>query len=221
MIKRILVALLLAISACQALADDPRPGIYSCDSEMATGDVVLSKRGPNFQVEGKAVFKKTSVAIKGTLFSATGKFKGTTVTRYRTGDAFEGTANGSWHDATDTLTIATSEGQFDFARKRESFEGVWKCPQFGTLTIRQIGDEISGTYGYKFNTGESNTGRIEGTVKGGRATFEWHEKSSKRQTQGKGWFDLDASGNSFTGGWTYSGSEPLGKSGPWTGKRVK
>ena len=89
------------------------------------------------------------------------------------------------------------------------FTGRWQS-SYGTLVLQRRGSRITGSYGYR-------DGKIIGTLRGRRLDFLWIEKGGK--SQGKGYFILSQSGDSFHGKWGYRNSSTNG--GRWTGRRVR
>src|SRR5262249_17458014 len=71
-----------------------------------------------------------------------------------------------------------------------AFAGEWRTSQ-GTVTLKQTGDAVTGTYG---NAGQFT---IKGTVQGKKLTFEYQAG----QARGEGHWTLDASGLAFHGGY--------------------
>lgn len=86
------------------------------------------------------------------------------------------------------------------------FDGIWDTT-FGPLRLVQEADRVLGFYE---GLGRSS---LEGRIDGSRLTFRYQEP----QVGGEGWFELDASGESFNGSWRPDGGGPWG---PWQGRRV-
>lgn len=63
-----LLSILLVVVASFVVADIPKPGTYLCEQDEGAvkGDLGLSKRGNNFQVEGKVTTKTGTSTFKGT-----------------------------------------------------------------------------------------------------------------------------------------------------------
>lgn len=78
-----------------------------------------------------------------------------------------------------------------------SFAGVWETT-FGTMTLTQTGDAVTGEYSLG-----AATATIDGKVKDGRLTFTYVEPRAR----GEGWFELAEDGRSFTGKWRQAGDE--------------
>jgi hypothetical protein len=85
-----------------------------------------------------------------------------------------------------------------------NWSGSWLCGQWGTLTIAQSGDVVTGTYTY-------DSGRLKGNVGGNKLFGTWSEAPSYSIPNDAGdvEFTMSADGNSFTGRWRY------GFSGDW------
>ena len=221
-----LLCCVLAALAHVSLAVEPKPGTYILDTIDRGTDVfkiVLTKaKNGDFAVTGDYLLKD-GWKISGTLSKKDWKFRGKA---RKPGGGDEGIPlNGYWYPEGETFTMffgkSKAFGRVDSADNDDpSFTGVWKS-EFQDVTLTQIGHKVTGTYQYKFKTGEVQNGKISGTVEGNVLTFTWSEKSAKRSTVGKGKFELASDGNSFKGSWTYDGPEPLGKGGPWNGKRIK
>jgi predicted esterase len=90
------------------------------------------------------------------------------------------------------------------ADKQAAFDGEWRT-SFGTVTLKQSGAEVTGTYG---NSGQFT---LKGTVAGNKFTFEYHED----QASGDAHWTLDASGHAFHG--EYKRRD--GQAGTWEGWR--
>jgi hypothetical protein len=84
------------------------------------------------------------------------------------------------------------------------FDGLWRT-SIGTVTLKQKGNEVTGTYG---NAGQFT---LKGTVEGRKLTFEYQEG----QASGDAQWTLDESGHSFDGGYKIRG----GRAGGWQGWR--
>jgi predicted esterase len=84
------------------------------------------------------------------------------------------------------------------------FEGEWRT-SFGTATLKQNGNEVTGTYG---GAGQFT---LKGTVDGQKLTFEYQEG----QARGDGGWTLDKLGHAFTGRFAIRG----GRAGDWLGWR--
>jgi hypothetical protein len=74
------------------------------------------------------------------------------------------------------------------------------------MTIKQDGEQITGTYDYK-------DGKIEGVVSGNEIIGTWIQSNAR----GKIIFTMLEDGKSFTGKWGYNEDTPSGK---WNGTRV-
>src|SRR4051812_8345162 len=70
------------------------------------------------------------------------------------------------------------------------FDGEWRT-SFGIVTLKQNGDDVSGTYG------NPRASTITGTVDGKKFNFKYEEAKSR----GEGKWTLDESGNAFGGGY--------------------
>jgi len=92
-----------------------------------------------------------------------------------------------------------------------NFTGVWDT-NFGTMTLKQNGNSVTGTYTH-------DDGRIEGKVSGGRLDFRWFEEPtySLPNDAGGGYFIIAADGKSFKGKWRYGFSGPW-RDGEWKGE---
>jgi predicted esterase len=84
------------------------------------------------------------------------------------------------------------------------FDGEWRT-SIGTVTLKQTGNAVTGTYG------ASGQFPIKGTVQGKKLTFEYEEG----QSRGEGNWTLDDTGHAFRGGYKVRG----GQSGRWDGWR--
>src|SRR5688572_16224909 len=84
------------------------------------------------------------------------------------------------------------------------FDGEWRT-SLGTVTLKQVGNDVSGTYG---NLGQFT---LKGTVDGKKLTFEYREG----QAAGDANWTLDESGHAFRGGFKLRG----GRAGGWDGWR--
>ncbi|MBL4844154.1 MAG: hypothetical protein JKY65_01400 [Planctomycetes bacterium] len=131
---------------------------------------------------------------------------------------------------------ARGEGWFQLAANSRSFSGKWRpdgtdawadwtgtrtppAPlpttfsglfetRYGRIRLEQHGDAVSGLYRYS-----GNWGRIKGTVKKGRLSFEWREPT----TRGKGEFKLGPKGVQLRGKWSVEGQPQK----EWNGQRVR
>src|SRR5262245_17397208 len=84
------------------------------------------------------------------------------------------------------------------------FDGVWRT-SVGTVTLKQMGDTVTGTYG---GAGQFT---LKGTVKGKKLTFEYEQG----KTRGDGHWTLADSGHSFVGEYQVRG----GQGDEWNGWR--
>src|SRR5687767_1401680 len=84
------------------------------------------------------------------------------------------------------------------------FDGEWRT-SIGAVTLKQTGNEVTGTYG---NAGQFT---LNGTVEGRKLTFAYQEG----QAGGDAHWTLDESGHSFRGGYKVRG----GRAGAWEGWR--
>lgn len=93
-----------------------------------------------------------------------------------------------------------------------SWTGNWNT-YFGNMTLTQSGNKVVGTY-------EADSGRINGTVSGGRLVGNWSEAPSYSPPGQAGSieFNLSANCTSFSGRWRY-GSEGNWSSN-WSGTRM-
>ncbi len=95
------------------------------------------------------------------------------------------------------------------APEAATWGGAWST-DWGTMTLSQSGNAVSGTYTH-------DAGRIEGTASGSTVSGRWSEAPSYAGPSDAGTFTwtLSADGQSFSGKWTYDG----GGGGSWTGRR--
>jgi len=84
------------------------------------------------------------------------------------------------------------------------FDGEWRT-SFGTVTLKQSGKDITGTYG------ANNQFTIKGTVQGNKLTFEYQES----QSAGDATWTLEQPPHSFRGAYQLRG----GQRGEWNGWR--
>ncbi len=87
------------------------------------------------------------------------------------------------------------------------FTGVFKTSH-GPLRFNSSGGRVRAEYLY-----DNAPGRLEGSAKGNRLTFVWHEGAST----GDGWYELSADKRTFKGAWRMKGTD---KWTDWTGERV-
>jgi hypothetical protein len=73
----------------------------------------------------------------------------------------------------------------------KDFSGRWETT-YGIMTLEQVGESVFGHYIMKFDHCS-----IEGKVKDRRFKFKYREQNAS----GEGWFDLDSSGDRFSGMW--------------------
>src|SRR5262249_26129268 len=85
-----------------------------------------------------------------------------------------------------------------------AFDGEWRT-SLGTVTLKQVGNAVTGTYG---NAGQVT---LKGTVQGKEVTFEYQAG----QAQGEAHWTLDDSGHAFHGGYRLGS----GQAGDWEGWR--
>lgn len=84
------------------------------------------------------------------------------------------------------------------------FGGVWETT-FGVLEMVHDGDAVEGIYG--------GVATLAGTVAQGRLTFRYTEP----EATGEGWFELDTTGQRFSGKWRVDGDEAWSE---WSGVRL-
>jgi predicted esterase len=84
------------------------------------------------------------------------------------------------------------------------FDGEWRT-NFGAVTLKQVGADVTGTYG------DANQFTLTGTVDGRKLTFEYQEGPAA----GEGHWMLDPANHSFRGSFKIRG----GRSGTWEGWR--
>ncbi len=97
-----------------------------------------------------------------------------------------------------------------------TWAGGWDTT-FGPLVLEQTGDEVLGVYKYP-NGQLITTGVLSGHLHGLHLDFTWEEREGGT-AKGKGAFDINADGNSFTGRWGYAESARDGVE--WIGTRIK
>jgi predicted esterase len=102
------------------------------------------------------------------------------------------------------LTCTFSAAAARAADPVNSFQGQWRTT-IGIVNLEQKGNEVTGTYG------PSGQFPLKGTVKDNVLTFEYQEG----QARGDGRYELDASGNAFTGTFQIRN----GRRGVWNGWR--
>jgi hypothetical protein len=85
-----------------------------------------------------------------------------------------------------------------------NWTGSWICGQWGTLTLSQSDDRVTGTYTYK-------EGKLAGNAALNKLFATWSEAPLYvvPVSAGEAEFTMSADGNSFTGRWRY------GYSGDW------
>ena len=93
--------------------------------------------------------------------------------------------------------------------------GSW-ATDFGTLTITQQGNQVSGSYAYN-NGGAQIQGQMSGQVIGNHLDFAWEEGPGGAGS-GHGSFIMSADGSKFEGTWGQGESRTSG--GNWNGKRM-
>src|SRR3954468_8109848 len=94
----------------------------------------------------------------------------------------------AWVTATWGLFILTLGAQVRAADAQSPFDGEWHT-SFGTVTLKQTGNAVTGTYG---KSGEFN---LKGSVAGKKLAFEYQEGQAK----GDGAWTLDTAGHAFRG----------------------
>jgi hypothetical protein len=110
-----------------------------------------------------------------------------------------------------------TEGGVGKNRSGQIFSGIYKG-QFNVgqdpggipieVKLNRNGNRVAGSYAYGLGSG-----KIVGSVEGNRMYFQWQEG----RDYGKGVFQIDTAGDSFSGTWGYAESSDDG--GVWTGKR--
>jgi hypothetical protein len=85
--------------------------------------------------------------------------------------------------------------------------GKWQG-QFGELTFTQQGSSVSATY---------SGGKLSGTLSGSTLRFQWDQTNGNK---GSGQFVFAPDGNSFTGGFNYTGDPDTVVRGSWGGSRL-
>lgn len=92
-----------------------------------------------------------------------------------------------------------------------NWSGKWLCGQWGTLTISQSGDVVTGSYTY-------DNGKLKGNVGGDKLYGTWSEEPSYAIPNDAGdvEFTMAPDGNSFTGRWRYGFT---GEWKTWNGQR--
>ena len=218
---KIFISVVIAVSAAFALADKPKPGIYSfTHKDLGTEfELTISTRGKNWQVEGHVpMSKKINGTFAGTLFGSNYKLKGTCKYKDASGKNKEVPVDGHWVSSNNTLEITIGMLQATFSRDANttpaeatySFTGTWNT-SFGKMTLSQSGKKVTGDYDY-------HGGTVEGEIRGdGKLYLTWTQKDPDKK--GKGVFTLNR--NSFSGTWDYTlrdGSSSGG--GGWSGTRI-
>lgn len=97
-----------------------------------------------------------------------------------------------------------------------TWAGGWETT-FGVLVLEQTADKVLGVYKYP-NGGAITKGVLDGKLTGGRVDFAWHEEEGGT-ARGRGRFEMQPSGDAFTGRFGYGESAEDGL--PWTGTRIK
>jgi hypothetical protein len=98
-----------------------------------------------------------------------------------------------------------------------SFTGKWKTDAGGEMQLTQTGESVAGTYVYQ-------RGSIEGKLDGNVLTCKWAQKGDEpgHEKNGSCKLTLDASGNSFSGTYSYQISKQEERAGGgWKGTRIK
>jgi hypothetical protein len=92
-----------------------------------------------------------------------------------------------------------------------NWSGKWLCGNWGTVTLIQSGDRVTGTYTYK-------DGKLTGNAGANKLFATWSEAPLYvvPVSAGEAEFTMSADGNSFTGRWRYGFS---GDWGTWNGQR--
>ncbi|MEZ5345083.1 MAG: tetratricopeptide repeat protein [Pyrinomonadaceae bacterium] len=121
--------------------------------------------------------------------------------------------------ANNRLTVRQTGGDSAPAGPSINVSGNWKHSSSGTLTLRQTGNQVTGTY-------PGDNGRIVGTVSGNVVTGYWIENNSgvKCSTKRDGsyhWGRIrwEFSGDKFSGKWFYCEKTTDGTA--WTGTRIQ
>lgn len=96
------------------------------------------------------------------------------------------------------------------AMKEGFFGGVWDTT-YGQMRLVQKGAKVTGTY-------ETNSGVIEGVVRGNTLYVTWFEQGNG--TGGSAAYEMSDDGSSFSGPW-YNNSNPDAQAGVWTGRRLR
>ena len=100
-----------------------------------------------------------------------------------------------------------------------NLSGGYDCPQFGFMKIKQMGNNIRGTYDgvRQHNDKGSFLGKIEGDL----IWLEWNQPGEHDSVilpkQGKGWLRIFENGRVLKGKWGYDLSRDNG--GNWTAER--
>ena len=79
-----------------------------------------------------------------------------------------------------------------------AWSGKWQSVEFGTLTLSQTGDEVTGTF-------LRRDGKLSGTVNGYTLTGRWEERDG--EGQGDFVFSLTEDGQGFDTRWRFDGEE--------------
>lgn len=89
------------------------------------------------------------------------------------------------------FTVLLFIGSYGFAAEKVDFSGSW-LTTFGPMTLKQDKSKVEGQY----NMG-GHICSLKGTVEGRKLTFTYQEPT----IGGKGWFELSADGQLFSGQW--------------------
>ncbi len=116
-----------------------------------------------------------------------------------------------------TLVAKNSKGEtkaeatVEVAAAAANWSGKWLCGNWGTLTLIQSDDRVTGTYTYK-------EGKLAGNAALNKLFATWSEAPlyTAPVSAGEAEFTMSADGNSFTGRWRYGFS---GDWATWNGQR--
>ncbi|MBN2284301.1 MAG: hypothetical protein JXO48_10460 [Deltaproteobacteria bacterium] len=102
---------------------------------------------------------------------------------------------------------------------RHSIAGIWKSHIWGSMILKQSGDQVWGTYDY-------NQGQLRGVLEGDRFSYRWWElvphrsyEQAFKNHRGDGYFDLSDDGKKLEGKWRLEGVEEWG--GDWFFRRIR
>jgi len=103
-----------------------------------------------------------------------------------------------------------------------NFDGTWTSPDWGTMTLKQKGDHVSGFYTYTAVSGQQY-GQIEGTVEEQTLVCRWWQSATpgtgyqEAAQRGEAYLTLTKDGDHIQGKWRAEGT--TGWAGAWNMRR--